>query len=131
MTAFMEYIYMQQEKPTNTSGVPIVVSVLDANGNYRTIGTTTSNALGTYAFTWAPDIAGDYTVFANFPGTESYYASEAAAAFYASEPAATSTPAPTPVASMVDQYFLPAVIGIILAIVLVGVFIVIVLRKRP
>ena len=43
-------------KPTNFTGVPVAISVIDANGNYRTIGTTTTDSSGTYGFTWMPDI---------------------------------------------------------------------------
>ena len=78
MTGFMEAVYQQQPMPTNLTGVPVTINVVDSNGNYRTIGTATSNAYGTYSLTWTPDISGDYTVIANFAGTESYYPSEAA-----------------------------------------------------
>ena len=56
---FMEAVYQQQAMPADITGVPITLSVLDANNNYRTIGTTTSNALGTFGYTWTPDIPGD------------------------------------------------------------------------
>ena len=53
----MEAVYMQQPMPTNATGVPVTFSVVDSNGNYRQIGTTTSDASGTFAFTfWTPDI---------------------------------------------------------------------------
>jgi hypothetical protein len=131
MSRFMEYVYMQQPMPTNTTGVPITINVLDANGNYRTIGTTTSNALGTYSFTWTPDIAGEYTVYATFAGTKSYYGTQAAIGFHASEPAATATPMPTPAPSAADLYFLPAIAGLFVAIIIVGVLMVVLTRKRP
>ena len=56
MSRWMEYVYMQQPCPTNTIGVPVSISVLDANGNYREIGTTTSDGSGMFSFTWTPDI---------------------------------------------------------------------------
>jgi len=34
MTAWMEYVYMQMPKPTNTLGVDVVVNVIDPNGNF-------------------------------------------------------------------------------------------------
>ena len=97
MTQFMEGVYQQQPMPTNITGVPVALYVLDSNNNYRSIGTTTSNALGDYSFTWTPDIQGNYTVYAIFAGTQSYYASSASTGFYASNPAATTTPSATPV----------------------------------
>ena len=131
-SAFMEAVYQQKAMPTNMSGVPVTINVIDSNGNYRTIGSTTSNAYGAYSFTWTPDISGDYTVIATFAGTNSYYSSEASAAFHASDPA--TTPAPTDVStiqSTVDLYFIPAVIAIIIAIVLSLAVTILVLRKRP
>ncbi len=65
-SAWMEYVYMQKPRPTDATGVPITLSVVDANGNYRDIGTTTSNADGFFAFNWKPDIEGQYTVYASF-----------------------------------------------------------------
>jgi hypothetical protein len=34
---WMEYVYMQKLRPTNTIVVPVTLSVVDANGNYRDI----------------------------------------------------------------------------------------------
>ena len=70
------------------------IDVIDSNGNYRQIGTTTSDEWQ-FGFTWTPDIPGNYTVIANFAGSESYYPSSAPTYFYASGPAATPTPSPT------------------------------------
>jgi hypothetical protein len=131
MTQFMEAVYMQQTMPTNLTGVPITINVIDSNGNYRTIGTTVSNAYGTYSFTWTPDISGDYTVIANFAGTGAYYGSNAATAFHASEPAATSTAQPAQAPNAADLYLLPGIIGIIIAIVIGFAATVLILRKRP
>ena len=83
---------MQQPKPNNATGVPVTISVVDANGNYREIGTTTTDATGFYSFQWKPDIDGKYTVYAKFGGSESYWPSQATTAF-AVDPAA---PTPTP-----------------------------------
>ena len=132
MTQWMESVYMQQPLPNNITGVPVTLSVVDANGNYRTIGTATSNVYGTYSLTWMPDIPGDYTVIANFAGSQSYYPSSAATALYASAaatPAPTATPT-TNLASTTDlmMYMTVAVIAIIIAIAIVGVLM---LRKRP
>jgi hypothetical protein len=49
MTGFMEAVYEQQEMPHNITGVPVTISVTDSNGNYRTIGTTTSDASGFFS----------------------------------------------------------------------------------
>jgi hypothetical protein len=131
MSTFMAYAYMQMEKPTNATGVPVTISVMDANGNYRSIGTVTSNADGFFTLNWKPDIDGQYTVYASFEGSESYWPSHAVTSF-AVDPAAP-TPAPTapPAQSMVEQYFAPAIAGIIVAIVVCFAVTIILLRKRP
>ena len=83
---------MQKGRPTNTTGVPVTLSVVDANRNYREIGTTTTTD-GFFSFNWKPDIEGQYTVYASFGGSESYWPSHAVTAFSV-DPAAP-TPAPT------------------------------------
>lgn len=122
---------MQKPKPTNATGVPVTLTVTDSNGNTRPIGTTTSDSSGSYSFQWTPDITGKYTVTATFAGSNAYYGSSAETAF-AVDPAAP-TPAPTqaPQQSTVDQYFVPAVAGIIVAIAIGFAITILVLRKRP
>ncbi len=131
MSTFMEALYMQKPLPSNLTGVPITINVVDSNGNYRAIGTTTSDVSGTFAYNWTPDIPGAYTLVAIFEGSNAYYGSNAEAHFYASEPAAAPTPQPTQAPSVADLYFLPMSIAIIIAIIIVGIVIVVVLRKRP
>ncbi len=132
-SAWMEYVYMQQPKPTNATGVPVTISVTDSNGNTRQIGTTTTDTSGTYAFTWTPDISGDYTVLANFAGTQSYYGSSAQTYFYASEPSATTAPTAPPISNTATttdlmMYTAAATIAIVVAIAVATVLI---LRKHP
>jgi len=59
---FMEAVYQQQPMYSNMTGVPITISVVDSNNNLREIGTTTSDPMGNFGFTWTPDIAGNYQV---------------------------------------------------------------------
>jgi hypothetical protein len=130
-SAWMEYLYQDQAKPTNATGVPITINVVDSNGNFRTIGTTTSDASGTYSFVWQPDIEGKYTVIATFAGSDSYYASSAESSFVAVSPPATPTPVPTQAPSAADLYFLPAIAGLFVAIVVSIALSVLVLNKKP
>ncbi|HSV50452.1 MAG TPA: hypothetical protein VLH35_09045, partial [Candidatus Acidoferrales bacterium] len=102
-----------------------------ANGNYRTIGTTTSDATGYYSLNWTPDIAGKYTVYVTFAGSKAYYGSGATNSFVVDSPAATVTPQPTQGPSIADQYILPGIIGIIIAIVIGFAATILILRKRP
>ena len=131
MSAWMEYVYMQKPKPTNATGVLLSIDVIDGNGNYRNIGTTTSDADGFYSLEWTPDIAGKYTVIATFAGSESYWQSHAETAFTVSEPAPTQTPTIEHV-SIADQYLVPGIIVIVVAIAIVGAILaLLLLRKRP
>ena len=126
---WMSYVYQQQTKPTSTTGVPVILSVVDSNGNYRIIGVTTTKD-GTYAYTWTPDIAGDYQVIATFAGTDSYYSSDAIAYFHASD-VPTSTPQPTQAPFAADLYFLPAIAGLFVAIIVCIAMVALVLMKKP
>jgi len=128
---FMAAIYEDQVMPTNLTGVPVTVYVTDANGNFRQIGETTTDASGMFSLTWMPDIQGDYTVVARFAGTQGYFGSSAQTTFTAVEPAPTASPAPTQAPSMADQYFIPAIAGLLVAMIVVGLVIILVLRKRP
>ena len=56
-------------------GVEVTLDVVDANGNYRNIGTATTDASGMYSYQWKPDIEGKYTVIATFHGTNGYWPS--------------------------------------------------------
>ncbi len=124
MKQWMEFVYMQQPCPTNLTGVPITLSVLDANGNYRTIGTTTSDGSGFFSYQWTPDIEGKYVVVATFEGSESYYSSSAEASF-AVDPTAV-TPAPTTqdvTTSYLEMYIVGTGIAIIIVVLIVGALI--------
>ncbi len=127
---WMEYVYMQQPCPNNATGVPLTISVLDSNGNFRQIGSTTSDASGMFSFTWTPDITGDYTVVANFAGTESYYPSSAETSFYAGDPAATASPYPQITLPPTEMYIAAAAAAMIVAIAIVGVVILMAVKKR-
>ena len=130
-TAWMEYLYMQQQKPANATGVPVKISVLDSNGNSRQIGSTTSDANGMFNFVWTPDITGSFTATASFDGSNAYYPSNAETSFYA---IASTTPIPTtaPIQSVADTYFIPAIVGLFVLIIIVLALVVLsILRKRP
>jgi outer membrane protein assembly factor BamB len=130
MSDWMAYVYMQKPRPNDVTGVTVTIDVLDSNDNYRTIGTTTADADGFFSFDWKPDIPGKYTVYASFGGSESYWPSHAVTAFTVGlGAAATAEPTPQP-ASAADLYFLPVSVGIIVAIIAIGLVIILMLRKR-
>jgi hypothetical protein len=127
---WMEYVYQNQPMPTDTIGVEVTLSVEDANGNYYEIGSATTDTSGTFGFTWTPIVPGDYKVIATYAGSESYWGSCAETYFYANE-APQPTPAPTPEPeSVADVYFLPMSAVLLVAIIVVGIVLVLLLRKR-
>jgi outer membrane protein assembly factor BamB len=128
--AWMEYVYMQQPKPIDATGVSVILSVMDSNNNYRTIGNTNSDANGKFAFTWKPDITGDYTVIASFVGSEAYYASSDETFFTVSEPPSIATAQPTQAPSAADLYFIPAIAGLFIAVIICIAMIALLLIKH-
>jgi hypothetical protein len=128
----MGYVYQQQPEPTNFTGVTVSLTVVDSNNNFRSIGTATTDASGSFNLNWAPDIPGSYTIYAEFAGTNGYFPSFAETHVYASA-AHEATPTPTtvtqnlPTASDVLLYLAVVAIAIIVAIAIVGVLI---LRKH-
>jgi hypothetical protein len=72
MTAWMEYMFMQQPMPKDAKGVQVHLTAIDPNGNYQDIGYATSDTSGKYAVSWNPPVPGDYCVTADFEGSNSY-----------------------------------------------------------
>jgi hypothetical protein len=98
MSEWMDYLYMQNatllNNPPKPKGVIVRLSVVDPNNNCYEIGTTTSDSSGLYKLTWKPEIEGEYTIYATFDGSGSYWGSYATTALSVSKPAATATPEP-------------------------------------
>jgi outer membrane protein assembly factor BamB len=127
---WMEYVYMQKPRPTNVTGVEVIISVLDPNNNCYEVGRTTGDADGFFKLSFTPEVPGDYTVIATFEGSESYWQSHATTSVHVSEtPEATAPPTPTP-APMTDTYVLGLGVGAIVAIIAIGLVIILMLRKR-
>ncbi len=132
MASWMEYLYMQQPKPTNATGVAVTLDVIDANGNYRNIGEVTTDLTGAYSYAWQPEIPGKYTIFASYSGSNSYGSSFAETAIQVDEVSQPSTtPIGDPAPPMTDTYVLGMGVAIIIAIAVVGAVIVLMVRKRP
>jgi hypothetical protein len=133
-TAWMEYVYMQNPCPASTTGVTVTLDAIDPNNNFVHLGTATSDAYGHYSFQVTPSmtpVTGTYTVIATFAGSNSYWPSYSESTFVV-DPAPVATPTPTPPGtSVVDTYFIPAVIAIIIIIIIIGALIMLMLRRRP
>ncbi len=133
MSQWMSYVYQQQPLPTNFTGVTVTLTAIDPNGNYITLGKATTDANGLFSYSWqSPQVPGKYTITATFAGTNGYWPSNAQTAVTVqSAPSATSAPTPTPT-SVADTYFVPAIAGLFVLIILVGaVLALLMLRKHP
>ena len=108
----------------------MTIDVVDSNGNYRNIGTATTDASGEYSLVWAPDITGTYNVVATFHGTNGYWPSYTETTFNVMQAAATPTPPPSAPASNTDMYILGSAIAIIIVVIIVGAAIILMQRRR-
>ncbi|MCJ7713903.1 hypothetical protein MUO66_05545 [Candidatus Bathyarchaeota archaeon] len=127
MTPYMEYLYMQQPFPSDIIGVEVSIDVIDPNGNYVNIGTVTSDANGMFKKMFVPEVPGEYTVFASFEGSESYFESSAEMAIGVEEalqptPLPEATPGP-----LTDTYLAGSTIAILAGI---GIAVFLLLRKK-
>ncbi len=129
MSEWMEYVYKLFPMP-NAVGVDVSIDVIDSNGNFRNIGTATTDASGFYSFDWMPDIYGKYQVIATFAGSGGYYPSYAETAFVVDQaPEATPEPTATPTPPT-DTYVLGLGIAALIAIVVMGLLILMKLGKK-
>jgi hypothetical protein len=131
MDAWMQYIHVQMPKPSNATGVTVDLTALDPNGNLIDVGKATCDTNGEFGLTWAPEVPGLYKLVATFNGTNSYGSSIASTYL-----TAIDVPTPTPQAtslptSVADNYFVPAIAGLFVFVAIIGVVIILVLRKRP
>jgi hypothetical protein len=130
MSDWMEYVYKLFPRPADTVGVDVSLDVIDANGNFRNIGTATSDSSGFFYYQWTPDIPGDYLLYETFAGYGGYYASFAETAFGVDQsPEPTPPPEATP-APLTDSYVLGMGTIAIIAIVIFGLLTLLMLRKR-
>jgi hypothetical protein len=71
-------------------------------------------------------------VYASFGGSESYWPSHTVTAFSVKDAAPTPTPSPIAQESVADLYYVPAIAGLFVAIIVVGALMaILLLRKRP
>ncbi|MCL2643354.1 MAG: PQQ-binding-like beta-propeller repeat protein [Candidatus Bathyarchaeota archaeon] len=109
---WMLYLYKQFSAPMNVKGIEVTVYAYDGQ-DVIPIGTTESDARGTYAITWTPDKEGTYEIWAYFEGTASFYGDDAKATMAVLEaPAGFVQPKNPPY----EWYIVGAVIAIVAAI---------------
>ena len=133
MQAWMGYVYQQQAEPTSFAGVPVTLTVLDSNHNCYVIGTATTDSSGTYSLTWKPSIPGNFTVYADFLGTNGYWPSNGETTFNVMSAAPTASPYPSPPTGLASTGSLElGIAAVIIVIVIIGVVLAILtVRKRP
>jgi outer membrane protein assembly factor BamB len=134
MSVWMDYLHMQNatliNNPPAPNGVPVSLAAIDPNGNYVEIATVTSDTAGMFKKLWTPEIEGEYTIIANFEGSESYWSSYTVAAFGVTE----ATSPDVPIEPEEPTEFLIStelIIAIIIAIIsIIGLATYWMLRKR-
>jgi len=133
MTEWMEYMYMQQEKPEDAEGVEVVITALDPNGNTYELGRTTSDANGNFGCVVEPSIAGKYKIIATFEGSKSYFSSTSTTYLWIEEAPSPTQPIEPEPTEPTEAPLISTEIAMILAVVVVAVIGVAaywVLRKR-
>jgi hypothetical protein len=75
MSEWMEYLYMQQMRPDNITGVPVKLAYQLPDGTWKDIDQVMSDEYGNFGFRWTPPEEGTYVVKAFFLGSESYWGS--------------------------------------------------------
>ena len=121
----------RQTSQLTFTGVEVTLNVVDSNGNYRTIGTTTSDADGFFSLTGNQTSKANTLCTHHLAGSKAYWPSHAVTCFAVDPAAATPAPQEQQVVSSADQYILPGIIGILVAIVVVGIGLaLLVTRKR-
>jgi outer membrane protein assembly factor BamB len=127
---WMLYVYKQFPRPTDIVGVEVVLTVMDPNNNPYEVGRATSDANGFYSLAFTPPVPGKYTIYATFAGSEAYYGSTAETAITVDSAPAETPPPPATPAPMTDTYVTGFGIGIIIAIIVVGLLLFLLLKRR-
>ena len=134
MTTQMEYLHMQFPidgiyHNVTMTGVPVMLTAMDTNGNSVNIGTVTSSAYyGTFELAWKPPTEGTYQIIATFAGDDSYGSSGASTAITVGQAPAVSV-TPTPISfdtinTNVSTTIIGCAIAIIIAVAIVGLLVV-------
>jgi hypothetical protein len=138
MATLMNYLYMRRPLDglyhnETITGVPVLLTAIGSKGNVISIGTTTTNGYyGTFGMAWTPPDQDTYTIMASFAGDDSYGSSSAATGLAVGPAPASPTPTPTaqPQAQPDNTPLMYATLAIIVAIVIVGLLLLLALRKR-
>jgi len=138
MDPWMEYLYSQQPKPEDITGVPVYLTAIRSDGTEIDLGYVISDKNGQYGRMWTPPAQDTYRIVATFKTTDSYWTSTAETLLGVTggyspgafmEPELTGQPTTTPAAAsgISTEVIIVAVVAIA---VLIGAASYIALRKR-
>ena len=136
MSIWMDYLYGQNatllNNPPRPNGVTVRLSAIDPNGNVVDLGSVTSDSGGLYKKLWTPTTTGEYTIYATFDGSNSYWGSyaETGLGVLAASTATSSTAENAQTTPDSIPYVVGAAIAIIIAVAVVGALIMMAVRKR-
>jgi hypothetical protein len=136
MTTQMQYLHKQQPidglwQNETITGIPVALTAVTSNGNIIDIGTVTTNGYyGSFSKSWTPPEEGDYEIIASFLGDDSYGSSAAATAISVGPLPVTSEPTEPQIIPDYSMTIIGGVIAIIIAVAIVGLLIILALRKR-
>jgi outer membrane protein assembly factor BamB len=135
MAEWMDYLYGQNatllNSPPKPNGVSVRLSAVGPNGDVIEIGTVTSGSGGMFKKMWTPQTEGEYTVYATFDGSNSYWGSYAETGLGITEaPADTSTNQPALEATDYTMTIVGVGIAVIIAVAIAAVAIILMVRKR-
>jgi outer membrane protein assembly factor BamB len=129
MSAWMEYLYMQKQMPTNATGVTVHLQAMLSDGTVIDITHVTTDIMGHYEYTWTPPAQDTYKILATFEGSNSYWTSSGQTGLsVGAAPAATPAPQAAPDTTMI---IIGTGIGTGIAIIIAIAVAVLMLRKRP
>jgi hypothetical protein len=132
MTGWMEYLYMDQPQPMDTTGVPVMLMAMCSDGSIIDIATVYSDINGHYEYLWTPPTEDTYKILASFIGSDAYWASsaETAVGVTAAHPSNGIEPEPTepePTGGITTEIAIIAAVAVVAVIAIVAYW---VLRKR-
>ena len=138
MSAYMQFLHMQQPCPLTVIGVPVELRAITPSGSIIEIvngtvenGLCTTNGLyGHFSYSWTPPNPGNYTIVARYLGDDSYFPNYGSTGITVimSSPSPTATVSNLATNTSLMTYIIFATIAIIIAIAVLGVLI---LRKKP
>ncbi len=133
MSEWMDYLKMQNatllNNPPAPKGVTVKLAAVGPNGDAIDIGTVTSDSSGIFKKTWTPPSEGEYTVYATFDGSNSYYSSYGETVLSVTKAPTTTSNTEQPQETIPDytMTLLGGFLAVIVAVAIVGILVV---RKK-